>query len=617
MAKRVHHLLCNGAKFEVPRNAKSLRLDYRTDKQPNVRIELPSFVEQLLHIPPRLLDLLEIAAYVYCADRWSYRGGKSAVEYHAWSRDFFFHIKVRDFDFWSQPQIRQKLNETLSFLSGDRSFDFDFQPGHATAPTRLFDLQQVSVTDLNKSRIVLFSGGLDSLAGAYNILSHTTDHVCLVSHRSSQPQVGRTQDQLAYSLHSRFPGRVQHYKFYCNLTGQRAAEETQRTRMFIYSAIATAIAATAGGKEITIFENGITSFNFPKRQDLVNARATRTTHPKTISVLQNLFRAIASDDFLIDIPFIWKTKADVISELAVANGSTLAPSAVSCSRTFLSIAGASHCGECSQCIDRRFASYAARMDELDDSVPYAIDFINSRISNDEARTTLIDYIRQAHEFATWNVGYFATRLFAPISEIVDHVGAATEEEAYNRVAELCRRHGKQVMNAIAKMREKHDRLEEKVTKGSLLALIAEREYLKPPVLRLVQAVCDRLSIAIPLAFQTNPPKDEPDLNDKISAILNSDRDKFAREHPAVRFGLATAIPDHSAMQDDLVIETKYLRASTTPSRASDGMAADLIKYPSTAHILFVVYDPGRAISDDQTFRNAFEGKGRCTVFIIR
>ena len=616
MGKRIHHLLCNGADFVVPRNAKSLRLDYRGDKQPNVRIELPSFVEQLLHVPPRLLDLLEIAAYVYCADRWSHRGGKSAVEYHAWSRDFFFHVKVRDFNFWSQPEIRKKLNAALSFLSGDRTFEFEFLPGHETLPTSLFDLRQVSVTDLSKSRIALFSGGLDSLAGAYDILTRTGDQVCLVSHRSSQPQVGRTQDQLVYSLQSRFPGRVQHYKFYCNLTGQRAAEETQRTRMFLYSAIAVAIAATVGVRVVTIFENGITSFNFPRRQDLVNARATRTTHPKTISLLQEVFSAITSEEFHITTPFIWKTRADVVAALADATGSALVPSAVSCSRTFLSIGSASHCGECSQCIDRRFASYAARMDELDDSVPYAIDFINTRISSDEGRTTIVDYVRQAHEFATWNVDHFATQLFGSMSEMIDYVGAANEEEAYNRIAELCRRHGKQVMNAIAKMRDKHDRLEEKITKGSLLSLIAEREYLKPPVLRLVEAACDRLSSAIPLAFQNNPPKDEPDLNDKISAILNTDRDRFAREHPAVRFGLATAIPDHSTA-DDLIIETKYLRGSTTPSRASDGMAADLIKYPPTAHILFVVYDPERAVSDDQTFRDAFEEKGRCTVHLIR
>jgi hypothetical protein len=188
MAKRVHHLLCNGAEFAVPRNAKALRLDYQGGKQPNVRIELPQFVEQLLHIPARLLDLLEIAAYVYCADRWSYRGDKSAVEYQAWSRDFAFHIKVRDFEFWSRADITQKLNAALSFLSGDRRFGFDFQRGHETPPTGLFDLQQVSITDVGKSQIALFSGGLDSLAGVYDILSRTGDPVCLVSHRSSHPR---------------------------------------------------------------------------------------------------------------------------------------------------------------------------------------------------------------------------------------------------------------------------------------------------------------------------------------------------------------------------------------------------------------------------------------------
>ena len=147
--------------------------------------------------------------------------------------------------------------------------------------------------------------------------------------------------------------------------------------MFLYSAIATAIAATVSVKEITIFENGITSFNFPRRQDLLNARATRTTHPKAMALLQDLFAAITEAPFIIATPFVWKTKADVVAALANANGSALVPSGVSCSRTFLSIGSASHCGECSQCIDRRFASYAAGVDELDDSVPYAVNFIDN------------------------------------------------------------------------------------------------------------------------------------------------------------------------------------------------------------------------------------------------
>lgn len=617
MATGLHHVLCNGAKVTtLPDDGSALRLDYRLGNSPNVRIGLPSFVDQLTHIPPRLLDLLELAAYVYCADRWSGRGAKDAVEYHGWSRAFHFHMKVRDFAFWSEPSIAEKLKTTLTFLSGDREVDFAFQPGHDTPPASLFDMAGVSLNSLSNARVVLFSGGLDSLSGAYDLLRTTTDEVCLVSHRSS-PQMGHTQDAIVGALQAEFPKRVQHYKFHCNLTGHRAVEETQRTRMFLYASIAVAISASGSAKQIAIFENGVTSLNFARRQDLLNARSTRTTHPKTIALMQDLFRSVVPAEFNISTPFFWNTKADVIARLIDNGGGALVPSAVSCSKTFLSIGGASHCGECSQCVDRRFASYAAGIEEIDDGLPYAVNFVSQPISHGEARTTIVDYVRQANHFSTWNIDHFVTELLAPLAEVVSYVGCANDEEANSQIAVLCRRYGNQVMNALERMRAKHDRLGEKTVEGSLLSLIAGREYLKPPVSRLVEAVCQQLSIALPLAFQSHLPKDEADLNDKISGMLSLGEAKFAREHPTVRFGLAKAIPDHSASKEDLVIETKYLRSSTTPSRASEGMAADLIKYPTGTHILFIVFDPHRAVSDDQTFCRAFEEKGRCTVQIIR
>jgi 7-cyano-7-deazaguanine synthase in queuosine biosynthesis len=617
MAESVHHLLCNGADAVIPVGAKTLRLDYRADKQRNVRIELPGFVHQLLHVPARLLDLLEIAAYVYCADRWSYRGAKTAVEYQAWSRDFVFHIKVRDFDFWSRTDVCEHLSAALTFLSGDRSFEFDFQRGHKTPAENLFDLHGVSHVDAKDARIALFSGGLDSLAGCYEILHSSNRKVCLVSHRSSQPQIGKTQDALVHALHVRFPNRVQHYRFECNLTGQRALEETQRTRMFLYSATATTIAGTVGTKEFTIFENGITSFNFLRRQELVNARATRTTHPQTIERLQTFFSTVIGDAFHIVTPFLWKTKPEVISDIATATGTPLIVSAVSCSRTFHKIGAATHCGECSQCIDRRFASYAANLDDIDDAVPYARNLITAAPLADEAKTTLVDYIRQAHEFATWNPDHLVSELFGQIAESVEYLGVTTEEEACNRIAELCQRYGKQIMKALACMRAKHDRVEHAIAEGSLLSLVAVREYLKAPVDRLIESVCSRLSAVLPVVFQRKRPENESDLNDKIAGVLKGEAVRFEREHPAVRFGLATAIPDHSASEHDLVIETKYVRSGTPPSRASEGMAADLVKYPNNTHILFIVYDPNRAINDDSAFREALESKRACTVHIIR
>jgi 7-cyano-7-deazaguanine synthase in queuosine biosynthesis len=617
MADSTHHLFCNGATASIPKGAKKLLLEYRDVDQRNVRIALPLFVQQLLHVPPRLLDLLEIAAYVYCADRWTRRGAKAAVEYQAWSRDFVFHIKVRDYEFWSRTSVREALSAALEYLSGDRNVQFEFQSGHHTPAENLFDLQGISQTDAHGARISLFSGGLDSLAGAYEVLKSSTEKLCLVSHRSSQPQIGKTQDGLINALRRRFPNRVQHYCFECNLTGERAAEETQRTRMFLYAATATAIAATVNTAEFAIFENGITSFNFPRRQELMNSRATRTTHPKTIRLLQNFFSLVTETSFRISTPYFWKTKADVVGELAATTGKDLIVSAVSCSRTFQKIGSATHCGECSQCIDRRFASYAAKLDDLDDEVPYAVNFITGRPSDEEAKTTLVDYVRQAHEFASWNADYLTSQLFGQIAEAIDYVDARTEQEACENIAGLCHRHGDQVMRALASMRAKHDRLEVATIEGSLLSLVATREYLKAPVSRLISSLCSRLSKALPIAFQHNRPENEADLNDKISAILNDDATRFEREHPAVRFGLATTVPDHSASGCDLVIETKYVRSGTPPSRASDGIAADVTKYPSDIHVLFVIYDPDRAITDDAVFKAAFESKRACTIHIIR
>jgi 7-cyano-7-deazaguanine synthase in queuosine biosynthesis len=612
-----HQVLCSGASIGDNESRSKLTLDYRADKKPNVRIGLPGFVDQMLHVPDRLLDLLELAAYVYCADRWTDRGPKDAVEYHAWSRSFAFRQRVRDIEFWSQADVKNKLNAALSFLSGDREFAFDFEPGHETPPAGLFDFKGVSLPSKRDSHVVLFSGGLDSLTGVYDLLSNTSDDVWLVSHRSSQPQTGHTQDRLVKTLNQRFPGRIHHYKFHCNLVGHRAVEETQRTRMFLYSTIAFVISTTYGRNRISIFENGVTSLNFPRREDLLNARATRTTHPKTIALLQDLFRRIGSEELNISTPFFWHTKTDVVAQLAASEGKNLIPSSVSCSRTFLPIGSASHCGHCSQCVDRRFACYGAGVAEIDDAVPYATNFITDAVAAGEARTTLVDFVRQANHFSTSNTDHFASELIGPLAEVIDFVGAEDEESAISAIAELCQRHGHQAMNALHLMRSKHDKLNAPVTPGSLISLVGDREYLKPPVMQLVEAVNRRLAIAVPLAFQHTAPEDERRVNDAISAILHSDRERFQREHPAVRFGLATTVPDHASFDGDLVIETKYIRGSTSPSRASEGIAADLTKYPEHVHILFVVYDPQRAIPDDQTFCDAFERKGRCTVHVIR
>jgi len=615
-----HIILCNGASLpEQAQLDKVLCLEYRpTSANRNIKLLLPDFVRGVFHLSDRVLDLLEIAGYVYSADRLVLRGPKDALEYHSWSRSFHFIIKVRDIDFWSKPAVQKKLSEALCFMSGDREFKFSFQPGHSTPPTSLFDKKEFKIETEQETSIVLFSGGIDSLGGVIERLQHSGDTICLVSHRSGQPETTRTQRQLFKALNQRYPDRVKYFNFYCSLKGVRAIEETQRTRSFLYTSIAYAISSVLSQKRFFLYENGITAINFQRRQDLMNARASRTSHPKTISLLASFFSEVDGSPVTIEAPFLWKTKGDVFRMIGDSGHSDLISSTVSCSRTFENLEQATHCGGCFQCIDRRFAAYGSELDKYDETGIYTQDFIRKGIVNPDVKTALLDYIRQALDFRKSGLDHFYRQNLNELSDVTEHIPGVNEEVAIERIWDLCRRHGQQVEAAIRRMREVFDKPFEEIPENSLLKMVADREYLKEPIQGLVDDICQRLRSAIPIAFpQKNLPKNENDLNDKIAALLDSYRSDFEREHPAVLFALARAIPDHSHSKHDLLVETKFARGSTTVSKISDGIAADLIKYPENKHILFIVFDPDRSIVNDDKFAKDIESKGHCTVCVIR
>ena len=614
-------VLCNRA--SVPDENSSDRgaivLDYmdRAGDLANVKIGLPNFVRDVYHLPDRTLDLLELAAYVYCADRMRSRGSKNAVEYHAWARSFHFVVKVRDYDFWRRSDVSAYLSQALQFMTGDREYRFSFQPGHSTPRTGLFDDEQFRIDNSQDLDVALFSGGLDSLAGVLNHLETTGEQVCLVSHQS-QPGTVRTQRQLVAALKDHYPGRVFHYKFECHLRGIRAVEETQRSRAFLYTSIAFAIAQAYGQDGFSVYENGITGINFPRRADLAESRASRTTHPRTIYHLKQLFSLLGGCEMQIHLPFLWTTKTDTLALLRSGQHPELIPSSVSCSKTFQNLGQATHCGGCSQCVDRRFAAYASKADDIDDSGIYANDIISTSISDREVKTTVVDYVRQAKDFSRWNEDHFLMELAAELSDVVEYLpDGRSEFERLELVRDLCKRHGDQVALAMKRMRDSHDDLYSVIPRDSLLGLISDREYMKDPVSLLVDRLCELLNPAIGRMFGANPLKGETDLNTKIGTLLNSHEIDLRREHPAVSFAGGHTVPDHGGDDADILIEAKYVRGATSPSKVSDGIAADITKYPQDRHILFVVYDPDRIIKDDQLFKSDFESRGRCTVLVVR
>ncbi|NWG47364.1 MAG: hypothetical protein HXY25_12585 [Alphaproteobacteria bacterium] len=189
MAERL--VICGGLPARASGKEDVLELDVKASESAGSRVNLKLgdlSVRMVEDVPHVLTDLIEIAAYVYCADQFTRRGGETMSDMgRDWFRRFSFRIPVRRIDLWQRADIRESLIETLASLSDDH-FDFDFVPHPEPQPTGLqpyLDFGDSVESGFIPDEVILFSGGLDSFAGAVESLVGRGRQVALVSHRAS------------------------------------------------------------------------------------------------------------------------------------------------------------------------------------------------------------------------------------------------------------------------------------------------------------------------------------------------------------------------------------------------------------------------------------------------
>lgn len=443
---------CNGVSLKkYIADPRYIELEYHQNKNRNVNISLQKFVTSIYTTTKRIKDLLEITGYIFAADRECTRGKPNSVEYHSWSRSFHFHFKVRDYKFWNTEGVKDLLSDILCFITGDKSYNFSFYKGADDFPADLFDNEQIKLDGKKKISVTLFSGGLDSLAGVIDRLETTKDEICLVSHQSGQPTVKQTQNNLFDAINKLYPSRCKHYKFHCGLSHMKSIDETQRTRSLLFAAMAFSIAHTYKQNKIYFYENGITSLNFAKTQDMMNSRASRTTHPKTIALLEKLFTKIAGKDFKIMHPYLFNTKADILKVIKKYKRHKLIDSAVSCSATRNKPAKHSHCGVCSQCIDRRFAVYSAEIEKFDENGIYNFNFLKDDLEEPVVIKSLIDYIRLAQSFSEENQDSFYMNRSDQIVEAEEFIEGTNEGERLQKLFNLAKKHAADIEHSLQRI----------------------------------------------------------------------------------------------------------------------------------------------------------------------
>ena len=138
----------------------------------NVNLRIDDITRAMLgNVPDVLLDLLEVAAYVYCADQQASRGSEQLTALgRDWRRNMHFTIPVRDPGRWSSAPVLEALSEVLGFLSDD-VYSFSFVAAEAPLASRETYFPELVDGSFVPDEVALFSGGLDSFAGAVDLLA--------------------------------------------------------------------------------------------------------------------------------------------------------------------------------------------------------------------------------------------------------------------------------------------------------------------------------------------------------------------------------------------------------------------------------------------------------------
>lgn len=454
MPRDEHLILCGGASYPSETDARVLRLDLDGPAE-NVHLQIKDIKARLLaNLPDQLLDLLEIAAFIYAADSAIGRGGPTDAQMGArWRRRFRFVIPVRQPGLWASGAVSTALVETLGFLSDD-DYAFEFRQGsNLSTAERYFEFPEDESAAFSPNEVILFSGGLDSLAGTVEALSRGNAKVALVSHCSAT-KISSTQKYLMERLRERFGAdRIRHIPVRANLAGNLTKETTHRTRSFLFAALGAVTARLFGNDHIRFFENGIVSLNLPPAAQVVGARATRTTHPQVLAGFRRIFDAVFSQPFSVENPYAWMTKAEVVGRISAGGCGDLIRHSRSCTRVHDMTKLHPHCGRCSQCIDRRFGILAAGLAHEDPSDGYKVDlFAGERVAGPD-REIALAFIRSATGIDRMTeVAFFAQ--YGEISRVVRHYPDPADVVA-QRIFDLHKRHASAVCRIFDEATRNH------------------------------------------------------------------------------------------------------------------------------------------------------------------
>jgi hypothetical protein len=196
-----------------------------------------------------------------------------------------------------------------------------------------------------------------------------------------------------------------------------------------------------------------------------------------LHLLSSLCAAIIGTDFAVDNPFLFKTKTEVVASIGKHQASPLIGHTCSCSRSMFQTKAQPHCGHCSQCIDRRFATLASGLQDHDPAKRYASDVFLGIREDQLERAIAIDYVRHGLELARKSENELAASFNTELGRAVRYV--EKRSEAAREIISMHKRHGEIVSRVLEEQLRANasEFVDGTLDPTSLLAMVATRKHL--------------------------------------------------------------------------------------------------------------------------------------------
>lgn len=330
--------------------------DVDTNISSDVIINTKQLFKSLKIIPEqKSLDIWFFSVYIHLIDNLLPR---NEIAVDNWLREITVRIPVSTPLLWNSSS--KSIIEALNFLTGDEwNIEF-YQLENNYFSNDELELEE----DINIEKVCLLSGGLDSLAGAIDLIN-SDDDILFVSHFDGAGAIDGEQKNIFEELETSVNGKklyLSQFHVYPSNNLFYSADSNQRARSILFLGFALFHAINFNVNEIVLPENGLISINLPLNESRTSSNSTRTTHPYFIKKLEEFISHIGINISIVN-PYQLKTKGEMLNEcfdkelLNILINKTISCSHYKRREPWARRIGINNCGYCIPCLIRRASIY--------------------------------------------------------------------------------------------------------------------------------------------------------------------------------------------------------------------------------------------------------------------